>query len=169
MKMNPDDEQDLGHPKRNLKSLHELLRQQEENAERLLAATKARRKQLTRQLASVMDEWGYCDPIYRYYHHSFKVYRLQFVTLNIRDVLRSLLPDLPLNKLFEEVISAGTGIEFEESHNREWFLRVTPITTAFFHAKFFLEMAVRCSMRYEKVENPLGSDLAALLYLFNLR
>jgi hypothetical protein len=39
---------------------------------------------------------------------------------------------------------------------------------AFFHARFFLEMAVRYA-HLEQPPNPLPSGYAALLYLYDLR
>lgn len=53
--------------------------------------------------------------------------------------------------------------------NQAWVAETLPVTAAFFHARYFLEMAIRCAGRYERVESLLGSDLAGLLYLFNLR
>ena len=32
---------------------------------------------LQEALAGVSGEWSYADPIYRFYHHTFKVYGLQ--------------------------------------------------------------------------------------------
>lgn len=79
------------------------------------------------------------------------------------------MPDLPLNGQFEEVVRIGTQGHFGRSTNAAWIPETLPVTAAFFHAKYFLEMAIRCAGRYERVESPLGSDLAGLLYLFNLR
>ena len=52
--------------------------------------------------------------------------------------------------------------------NANWSDATRPILEAFFHARFFLEMAVR----YADLESPpqtLPSGYAALLYLFDLR
>ena len=43
-----------------------------------------------------------------------------------------------------------------------------PILEAFFHARFFLEMAVRHA-HLESPPSPLPSGYAALLYLYGLR
>lgn len=83
-------------------------------------------------------------------------------------MLQSLQPARALNPLFKEVIALGTGRVFDDSHNDAWMANTLPITTAFFHARFMLEMAVRCA-RFETAPQLMDSDLAALLYLYNLR
>jgi hypothetical protein len=163
---------DLEALQRNLRRIPEphnnLFARRHEDADRLLGAIREREADLRQALDAASGEWTYCDPIYRFYHHSFKVYRLQGQTLEIRDTLQALLPELPLNALLTRIIEAGTGHVFEQAHNRDWLAHTLPITTAFFHTRFFLEMAVRCA-RFERVEHLLASDLAALLYLFDLR
>ena len=63
-------------------------------------------------------------------------------------------------------LGEGTGRVFRPDDNKDW-LRVTrPIVEAF-HARFFLEMAVRYS-DLEGPPRPLPSGYAALLYLYNL-
>ena len=52
---------------------------------------------LNQLLDSVSDHWGYEDPIYRFYHQSFKVYGLGRWTEKIVAALKALLPDQPLN------------------------------------------------------------------------
>lgn len=119
-------------------------------------------------LEAVDDEWGYEDPVYRFYHGSFKVYRLQETTKRIVATLRELLPDRPLNKMFMQIVESGTGKTFDYSHNQRWMIETRPIVEAFFHARFFLEMAVRYG---ELTEAPglLPSGWAAFLYFYDLR
>ena len=67
-----------------------------------------------------------------------------------------------------EIVSLGTGKEFRLEDNKEWAKVTRPILEAFFHARFFLEMA----SRYHSLEKPpqlLPSGYAALLYLYGLR
>lgn len=52
-------------------------------ANQLLNSAKARLPRLQKLLAEVSSHWGYEDPIYRFYHHSFKVYGVQKQTLHI--------------------------------------------------------------------------------------
>lgn len=58
-----------------------------------------------------------------------------------------------------------TQKEFATSDNDRWTLGTRPIVEAFFHARFFLEMAVRYAM-LEAPPRPLPSGYAALLYLY---
>lgn len=126
------------------------------------------RSELEKLLQGCSDHWGYEDPLYRFYHQSFKVYWLQQQTKSIVDRLQALAPDLPLNSWFVQIVQEGTGKQFKSEDNKRWTEVTRPILEAFFHARFFLEMAVR----YANLEAPpqlLPSGYAALLYLFGLR
>lgn len=114
------------------------------------------------------DHWGFEDPVYRFYHQSFKVYGLQEQTKAIVGLLASLAPDRPLNPRFVEIVEAGTGKEFQPEDNARWTRVTRPILEAFFHARFFLEMAVRYA-HLDRPPDPLPSGYAALLYLYDLR
>lgn len=114
------------------------------------------------------NHWGFEDPIYRFYHQSFKVYWLQEQTREIVALLANLAPERPLNPWFLQILEEGTGKEFEPEHNKDWTRVTRPILEAFFHARFFLEMAVRYATLAEP-PNPLPSGYAALLCLYGLR
>lgn len=134
----------------------------------LLARMQAQHEALKALLDASSDHWGFEDPVYRFYHQSFKVFWLQRQTETIVQRLSSLLPDCPLHPWFLEIVRQGTGKRFATSDNERWTLVTRPIVEAFFHARFFLEMAVR----YAKLEAPprsLPSGYAALLYLYQLR
>ena len=100
---------------------------------------KVRRPDLKALLEESSSHWGYEDPIYRFYHHSFKVFALQKQTEKIVSALQLLLPT-PLNARFLQIV----------------------------HARFFLEMAARYA-DLPIPPNPLPSGWAALLYLYELR
>lgn len=134
----------------------------------LLANMHAQYEALKALLDASSDHWGFEDPVYRFYHQSFKVFALQQRTDTIVRRLSELLPGRPLHPWFLEVARQGTGKEFATSDNNRWTLSTRPIVEAFFHARFFLEMAVR----YATLEAPprtLPSGYAALLYLYQLR
>jgi hypothetical protein len=120
-------------------------------------------------LAQCSNHWGYEDPIYRYYHHSFKVYTLQEQTLQIVQALQALAPQLQLNDQFTQIVKTGTGKVFKNEDNRNWDSITRPILEAFFHARFFLEMAVKYGKELKTPPNTLPSGWAAFLYLYNLR
>jgi hypothetical protein len=112
---------------------------------------------------------GYEDAVYRLYHQSFKVYHLQGLTMEVVAKLRSLAPDLPPNECFEKIVSEGTGIKFERSHNDRWLEVTRPMVEAFFHARYFLEMAVKYGQELESPPACMPSGWAAVLYLYGLR
>jgi hypothetical protein len=106
---------------------------------------------------------------YRFYHQSFKVYGLQENTLEIKNKLNSIAPkDAFFNEWFSTIIDRGTNITFKTSHNTDWLERTLPILQAFDHALYFLELAIKCS-KYEELGQIISTDIAGLLYLFNLR
>lgn len=109
------------------------------------------------------------DYLYRFYHHSFKVYSLQGATKEIVAALEALLPGQALNKDFSVLLREGTGKRFELEHNQRWLSETRPIVEAFFHARYFLEMAVHYGQKLQTPPRMLPSGWAALLYLYNLR
>ena len=94
-------------------------------------------------LENCSGPWGYEDPIYRFYHQSFKVFNLQDRTTEIVAKLQGLLPEVPSNPWFMQIIKEGTGKTFAQEDNQNWPAVTRPIIEAFFHARYFLEMAVK--------------------------
>lgn len=135
----------------------------------LLAAIRATLPQLKALFDNCMSEGTYEDGVYRFYHQSFKVYRLQQTTTEIVTALRKLAPQEPLNEWFTRIIWQGTGKRFEGAPNRRCLEETRAIIEAFFHARFFLEMAIRYGQELEAPPSVLPSGWAALLYLYNLR
>lgn len=120
-------------------------------------------------LARCSDQWGYEDPIYRFYHQSFKVYDLQHQTREIVVQLQALAPQRTLHPWFMQIVHDGTGKTFTLEDNLHWLAITRPIVEAFFHARYFLEMAVQYGKALEYPPQQLPSGWAALLYLYNLR
>jgi hypothetical protein len=113
------------------------------------------------------SHWGFEDPVYRFYHQSYKVFDLQQSTESIVMALQELMPGRALNPWFARIVSEGTGKAFTLDDNERWLAVTRPIVEAFFHARYFLEMAVR----YASLDAPptvLPSGYAALLYLYRL-
>lgn len=115
------------------------------------------------------SHWHYEDPVYRFYHQSFKVFQLQGSTTAIVEAMRSLAPHLPLNTWFMEIVAQGTGKEFSMDMNNRWTEITRPIVEAFFHARFFLEMVCKYGKELQEPPQMMPSGWAALLYLYNLR
>ncbi len=124
-------------------------------------------------LEKLLDEcsshWGYEDPVYRFYHGSFKVYGLQSGTTAIVAALQALAPERKLNDWFMQIVKDGTGKKFEGDHNRRWLEVTRPMVEAFFHARYFLEMGVRYGKQLKVPPLLLPSGWAAFLYLYGLR
>ncbi|MGH7952193.1 MAG: hypothetical protein ACREFE_09775 [Limisphaerales bacterium] len=144
-------------------------REQSKLAGQLLSTIKEQLPKLEELLAQVESHWEIEDGFYRFYHQSFKVYHVQKTTKQICSVLQNLLPGRQMNEWFCKIIADGTGHEFEMSHNRDWLLHTRPILEAFFHAHFFLKMAVKYGRELQSAPDRLPSGWAAVLYLFNLR
>ena len=124
---------------------------------------------LKKLLEDCSGPWGYEDPIYRFYHQSYKMYHLQGQTIEIVSKLQVLLPDVPLNEWFMQIIKEGTEKSFTGEDNRNWLALTRPIVEAFFHARYFLEMAVKYGKELDSLPRLLPSGWAAFLYLYNLR
>jgi hypothetical protein len=137
----------------------------------LLAKIRAKLPELVKLLEEVNSHWVYEDLVYRFYHQSFKVYFIQAETRRIVEALRSLAPNgATINPWFDEIYQAGaTGRQFEPEHNKEWTRHTRPFLEAFFHAKFFLEMAVKYGEKLKEPPETLPSGWAALLYFYNIR
>ena len=113
---------------------------------------------------------SYEDFIYRFYHQSFKVYGVQSITEEIVVKLKEIAPEgVTFNLWFEEIFKEGTGKIFERSHNKEWLKQTRSMVEAFFHAKYFLEMAVKYGKELDTVPDCLPFGWAALLYFYNMR
>lgn len=113
--------------------------------------------------------WVYEDRVYRFYHQSYKVYRLQFYTQEIVEKLHSLAPNRPLNEWFMTIVREGTGKEFKTGDNQNWLAVTRPILEAFFHARYFLEMLVKYGRELEAPPRTGPSGWASVLYLYDLR
>ena len=135
----------------------------------LFKTLKSKLPELQELLQQCSSHWGYEDLIYRFYHQSFKVYLLQESTLRIVNKLRALSPDRELNEWFELIVAEGTGKTFAMEDNQNWLGVTRPILEAFFHARYFLEMAVKYGRELEYPPRAIPSGWAALLYLYNLR
>jgi hypothetical protein len=137
----------------------------------LLANIQARWSELAELLKEINSHSVYEDLVYRFYHQSFKVYWLQDQTNRIVEVLKSVAPSgTTFSTMFEEIYQDGaSGKQFEMKHNQQWTAHTRVILEAFFHAKYFLEMAVKYGKELQSAPTMLPSGWAALLCLYNLR
>lgn len=137
----------------------------------LLANIKAKLPELKGLLAQA--NFLYVDAIYRFYHHSFKIFNLQEFTIEIVNTLRELGPEkskyTKLNEDFMSIYHEGVGKTFSNFDNQRWLYSTRPIVEAFTHAKYFLEMAIRSAEELEIAPNSLPSMWAGVLYLYDMR
>jgi hypothetical protein len=123
-------------------------------------------------LAAEIDEWDGEDLIYRFWHQSFKVFGLQNVTERIAELLVRIAPkksESSLDEWFVQIVSEGTGKEFSLEDNDRWLEATRPILEAYFHARYFLDMAIRYGEELEEPPELLSSGWAALLSLYGIR
>lgn len=135
----------------------------------LLGRIQADLAALEELLAEARSHWGYEDPIYRFYHQSWKVFGLQGTTARIVQALQSLYPEGRLDPWFLEIVAAGTGKHFTPEANENWSVETRPIVEAFFHARYFLEMICKYGRELESAPSQLPSGWAAVLCLYGLR
>lgn len=127
-------------------------------AKELFGNIKASLAELEKLLEKNSGMWGYQDPLYRFYHQSYKVYNVQQATLEIVEKLKSLVPGREMNDWFMQIVREGTGMVFKDEYNENWLSVTRPIVEAFFHARFFLEMVVKYGkeMEYPPRAHPAG-------------
>lgn len=136
---------------------------------RLLSECKRKLPELKALLASASDHWGYEDPIYRFFHHSFKVCRAQTTTLKIVEVLQSLAPHLELNSDFAEIIADRTRKPSASPGGTKPPNPPRAMIEAFFHARHMLLMLCKYAEELSEPPPALPSGWATVLYLYNLR
>jgi len=145
-------------------------REERPEAEALLNALKQNQDALSQLLADC-DEGSLNaeDRIYRFYHGSRKVYWIQGLTEQIATRLQQQMPDRPLNSVFAEILQQGTGLEPERGQPKRRAEATRHMLEAYFHAHYFLKMAVKYGHELEYPPCMMPSGWAALLYLYNLR
>ena len=126
------------------------------------------------ELEALIDEYAKYssieDLVYRFWHHSLKVYALQEHTARIVAVLEQIAPQgCSIHPWFNLIVTEGTGKKFALEHNENWLEHTRPILEAFFHAEYMLRMAVTYGRELEQAPTLLPSGWAALLTLYGIR
>lgn len=137
----------------------------------LLANMQQHAPQLRELLEQVNNNRCYENGMYRFYHHSCKVFEiLQGATQDMAAALTGIAPEgRGFCDLFRAILEAGTGREFQNEDNQHWIERTAPIAQAFLHARYFLEMAVKYAEELDKPPQLLPSGWAAMLSLYGIR
>jgi hypothetical protein len=79
------------------------------------------------------------------------------------------MPERELNRWFEQILAEGTGHEFDLAHNERWTEATRPIFEAFFHARYFLQMACKYGAELDEAPRTLPSGWTAVLHLYDIR
>lgn len=137
----------------------------------LLANLKAHHTELENLLASVSEQ-AYEDTVYRFYSRSAKhFYQTPYRIGEIIAALQRLAPSgTQLCPLFEQIYQDGAQEKaFSLEYNSDWGLHGRPLVEAFFHARYFLEMAVKYGKILDDTPAYLPSGWASLLCLYRIR
>jgi hypothetical protein len=139
----------------------------------LLQNIKQEMPNLEKLLETVEGHWNEEDLVYRFYHQSFKVYRIQNVTKSIYGALENLSPHEE-NKIrdrsYLKLIAEGaSGRVWKLEDNQNWNAVCRPMLEAFFHSKYFLRMAIKYGKEYDSTPARMKSGWAALLELYGIR
>ena len=137
----------------------------------LLLNIKANYNSLEELLNEINSDFVSENYIYRFYHGSIKVMGFKVLIKQICDLLEKISPH-KCNKIrniqFLKIINDGLNVTWDSNKNLDWMEVTNPLLGGFFHAKYFLEMAVKYGKR-----NDLNSDFpdfgwAALLSLYQI-
>lgn len=151
-------------------SINDYFKEKDKKVRQLLRNIKKHMPLLKKLLKKVSGHWNQEDAIYRFYHSSMKVYYVQGLTVEIVSTLKILAPkDVVFNEYFQDLYIQGTGKNFSYRHNRNWMAHTRPMIECFFHAKYFLEMAIKYGSQLEKIPKELPNGWALLLYFYGLR
>lgn len=139
-----------------------------ELADELLLNIKVRKEELESLYEKITSSFCEQNYIYRYYHHSYKSYYVQDSTIEVYELLKSLMPEIEVNSRVKTFIEKGTGKKFDMEHNKDWEKHVAPMIYAYFQMKFLLEQAIKYST-LKKAPELLPFGWGALLYFYCLR
>ena len=136
----------------------------------LLGRIKAHLADLENLANEIDDRWGEEDKVYRFYHHSIKVFYLQDMVKEAFRLIEAIggEQDSP-NEWYRQIVKEGTERGFNSSTNDEWLVQTRPILEAFWHTKYFVTMMIKYAKELESAPQMLPSGWAAVLYLFELR
>jgi hypothetical protein len=128
------------------------------------------RKLLHRVNGHKFGNYNYEYHVYTFYSGSFKVFHVQYDTIQIVAALTALSPEgRPLSDRFRKIVGVGTRRRFRLADNNHWMERTGSIVHAFFHARCFLEMAVKYGEPSLDPPRMLAPGWCTLLCLYGIR
>jgi len=137
--------------------------------ERILLQNMRQQEPELRRLLETVNERSYEDRVYRFYAQSFKLFDLQCVTQLLVDALTTIAPDgRPFcGSLRRSSAEGRAGNSHRKTTRIGW--SEPPILTAFFHARYFVEMAAKYAVALTEPPEALPYGWAALLCLYGIR
>lgn len=136
----------------------------------LLDRLRARREDLEALLERVGDLGGEGeDLLYRFWHHSLKVFTLQQLTEQIAAGLGEVGGEAAdLHEWYRQIVAEGSGHRFTLDDNDRWLQVARPVVEAYLHSLHLLRLAVHYATM-TKAPQLLPSGWATLLHLYRLR
>jgi len=139
----------------------------------LLRNIKGNLPELKKLLEKINGEFYGEDHVYRYYHHSKKVYYTQETTKKMVDMLRKLSPHKgkwEFHRYFQRLLEKGCADrQWAPADNKDWQNVTAPFIEVFFHARYFLEQAIWYGTVYDRAPRCMGFGWACLLHLYEIR
>ena len=137
----------------------------------LLTRIKAHLPAIDAWLEDARDEWGIENAVYRFYHQSSKVFGYQSDIEAGDNIIRSIGGESdPPTYWYRQIVAAGTGREFSDATNQNWFEETHAIPAALLHVYHLVQLLARYGREYERVpEKPIPVGWATVLELFELR
>lgn len=152
-----------------LQDLDAAFKQKLAMADKLLANIKENRSEIIRKIEAIR-EWE-PDIVYRFYHHSFKVFDGKRLVENSVKFFEHLSPNgSPLNSWYKTIVDEAISKEFDwDKTNPIWLQETRPILEAIWHSRYFLEQMLVAADILDAAPEILPSGWAAVLYLYDLR
>ena len=138
-------------------------------ADKHLSNIKENQSEIERKIEAIR-EWE-PDVVYRFYHHSFKVFDGKRLVESSVKFFENLSPnDSPLNTWYRTIVDEALSKEFDsDKTNPIWLQETRPILEALWHSRYFLEQMLVAADTLDQAPEILPSGWAAVLYLYDLR
>lgn len=108
------------------------------------------------------------DMVYRFYHHSFKVYKVQQWTSDAFLLFRKFSSE-EMNDFFLRIVREGTSKPFSMEHNDNWYEEAKPLLDAYLHMIHLMELVVKYGIEGTDKDRSGDPGWFTILYLYRLR
>lgn len=108
------------------------------------------------------------DMVYRFYHHSFKVYAVQNWTSEAYLLFRKFSSE-EMNDTFIRILREGTSKPFSMEHNGNWYEEAKPLLDSYLHMIHLMELVVKYGIEGTDKDRSGDPGWFTVLYLYRLR